>query len=404
MGLSMVAVFLFAGTMSTSGIVDVPAAPPVERHPAVRLVRHLRDRDGRRDQPGAVRPARGGVRTGRRLPHRVLVVQVRDVLPRRVHQHGHRLGAGHHAVPRRLARTRGRSRCGTAPTPAGGRCSGSPSRSSLCIFVFVWLRGTLPRLRYDQFMHFGWKVLIPINLVWILAVTTIRVLRDRGWPSWKATAIPLARRAARSSSCPAPDDLRRARRAAEARRPARDEDEDRRRPASRPTFPIPPMDLVVPTPPRRDQLAARPARPRRSRRRREATTMADDRAGGPRRRRRATAGPAAALGFAQGLRADLLDDVQEGLHPAVPVRLLPDRAALPRPARAEPAPGRAGEVRRLRAVRLGLPGRRDLRRGRRQHRRRSGTRRASGTARSTRSTTCAASSAGCASRPARPGR
>jgi hypothetical protein len=36
---------------------------------------------------------------------------------------------------------------------------------------------------------------------------------------------------------------------------------------------------------------------------------------------------------------------------------------------AQPAPGRAGEVRRLRAVRLGLPGRRDLRRGRRQHRR-----------------------------------
>ena len=46
-----------------------------------------------------------------------------------------------------------------------------------------------------------------------------------------------------------------------------------------------------------------------------------------------------------------------------------DRAALPRPARAQPAPRRPGEVRRLRAVRLGLPGRRHLRRGRRQHRR-----------------------------------
>src|SRR5437868_1934945 len=60
------------------------------------------------------------------------------------------------------------------------------------IFVFVWLRGTLPRLRYDQFMSFGWKVLIPINLVWILAVTAIHVLRDRGWPKWEATAVPLA--------------------------------------------------------------------------------------------------------------------------------------------------------------------------------------------------------------------
>jgi NADH-quinone oxidoreductase subunit H len=46
----------------------------------------------------------------------------------------------------------------------------------LFIFVFIWLRGTLPRLRYDQFMKLGWKVLIPVSLIWIVAVATIRAI------------------------------------------------------------------------------------------------------------------------------------------------------------------------------------------------------------------------------------
>jgi len=44
-------------------------------------------------------------------------------------------------------------------------------------FLFIWVRGTLPRLRYDQLMHFGWKVLTPLALVNILATGWFLVLR-----------------------------------------------------------------------------------------------------------------------------------------------------------------------------------------------------------------------------------
>ena len=48
----------------------------------------------------------------------------------------------------------------------------------LFLFVFVWVRGTLLRLRYDQFMKFGWKILIPAALGWVVCVATVQGVRQ----------------------------------------------------------------------------------------------------------------------------------------------------------------------------------------------------------------------------------
>ena len=53
------------------------------------------------------------------------------------------------------------------------RCSGSAAKVFCFLFLYIWVRGTLPRFRYDQLMAFGWKFLLPLALANLIATAIV---------------------------------------------------------------------------------------------------------------------------------------------------------------------------------------------------------------------------------------
>jgi NADH-quinone oxidoreductase subunit H len=113
-------------------------------------------------------------------------------------------------------------------------------KTAAFLFVYVWLRGTLPRQRYDQFMRLGWKLLIPVGLLWLVLVAALRVLRTELSTGQILVVGGVALVVLVGAALLIPDQA-----------PPEEDPE----PPVVADYPVPPLDLEVPATPRRRRRA-----------------------------------------------------------------------------------------------------------------------------------------------------
>ena len=55
------------------------------------------------------------------------------------------------------------------------------AKTAFFLFIYLWIRATFPRYRYDQIMRLGWKIFIPVTLVWLVIISTAQVMDIGPW-------------------------------------------------------------------------------------------------------------------------------------------------------------------------------------------------------------------------------